>query len=72
MPLTKATGQHAWLWLWLREFARNVGRRNDYYWPGERCSIRNAGFVAKVVADTCISIRAESRQGTPNRAERAT
>ena len=34
----------------LLHFLSLIGTRNDYYWPGGRCSMRNAWFVSGVVA----------------------
>lgn len=48
-------------WLWVSTFFANVWRKNDYYWPGERCSVQNAAHVASVIAYTCWSIRAERK-----------
>jgi hypothetical protein len=39
--------------IWFAEFFRCLWRRNDYYWPGQRCGVRNAAFVAGVIARTC-------------------
>lgn len=46
-----------WTKVFLRYFCRNVWRHNDYYWPGKRCSVRLAAFVAWDVARHCIDIR---------------
>jgi len=48
----------AWLWIWLCEFLGTVWRKDEYFLQGQRRSIKYAAFVAKVVADTCMSIRA--------------
>lgn len=38
-------------------FAANVGRRNDYYWPGRRAGLFLTCAVAHIIARTCAEIR---------------
>ena len=44
-------------WNWVATFCQNIGRLNDYYWPGERCGIKMAAFVATCVARGCDRVR---------------
>jgi hypothetical protein len=41
-----------WIWDWMDIFFRVVWRKDGYFWVG-RCTINNAAFLAKVVADYC-------------------
>lgn len=40
----------------VQTFAANVGRRNDYFWPGKRAGLFFALWLAHLIAATCASI----------------
>ncbi len=46
-----------WFWRWCGEFLGGIGRKDNYFLQGRRRSIWYAGFVAKVAANTCASIK---------------
>ena len=49
-----------WAWIWLGGFGRNLWHRT-WYAP-LRCTLSDAAFIARTVADTCMSIRRETRE----------
>jgi len=54
MPITKIW---CWITIWLSTFLSSIWRRDEFFCPDKIVSIRFAAFMAKVIADTCISIR---------------
>ena len=52
----------------LASFAENLRRRN--FWHDQRAGVRNAAFVAVVIANACVGVR-YSREWPSGRPERS-